>query len=104
MPCIEVSLVSIPTNVPTRIEHNGSAIVVVRTPSSISAFQDSCPHAQWRLSEGTLLDGVLECPGHGWCFDVTTGQCLGVPAYSLKTVLVEVQDDHVRFEWEQLDL
>jgi nitrite reductase/ring-hydroxylating ferredoxin subunit len=100
---IEVGLDDIPTDIPFRLEHNGSAIVVVRTCNKITAFQDSCPHAQWRLSEGELVDGVIKCPGHGWGFDAATGRCLEVPAYCLKSLSVEVLANSVRFEWEQLD-
>jgi sulfoxide reductase heme-binding subunit YedZ len=32
-----------------------------------------CPHQGGPISEGKLVDGIVECPWHGWKFDVKTG-------------------------------
>lgn len=32
-----------------------------------------CPHSGGPISEGKLVDGVVECPWHGWKFHVDTG-------------------------------
>ncbi len=92
---IEIPLADIPADRPVRVEHGERGIVVVRTGDDVSAFEDSCPHAQWRLSDGELNDGVLECPGHGWEFRATTGVCVNVPAYCLKRFAVSVRSDVV---------
>jgi toluene monooxygenase system ferredoxin subunit len=75
-------------------------IVVIRTSRGITAFHDRCPHAEWPLSEGEVANGVLECPGHGWRFDVATGQCLNPPTYRLTPFAVVTRDDHVRITWD----
>lgn len=33
------------------------------------AFQDRCPHRNFKLSQGYVKDGLLQCPYHGWTFD-----------------------------------
>ncbi len=76
-------------------------IVVIRSEMGIAAFHDSCPHAHWRLSDGEVINGVLECPGHGWEFNVTTGACLTVPSYCLKALRVRVCADKARIEWQE---
>lgn len=43
------------------------------------AFTDRCPHRGAQLSLGRVDAGTLECPYHGWRFDVT-GQCVRIPA------------------------
>lgn len=95
---IEISAKTLPLNVPVRIEHPAAALVVVRTEESISAFADSCPHAQWRLSDGQVNSDVLECPGHGWEFNLFTGRCLNVPAYCLKSYDVSAVDEMVQID------
>jgi len=40
---------------------------------AVFAMEDRCPHADALLSEGHLEGTVIECPVHGWRFDVTTG-------------------------------
>jgi len=76
-------------------------IVAVRTARGIHAFHDVCPHAGWKLSDGLVVDGLLECPGHGWQYELGTGRCQDVPAHCLKSVSVTIQDDAVRFEWAE---
>jgi nitrite reductase/ring-hydroxylating ferredoxin subunit len=101
MPHIEILLESLPSGVPFRIEHATAAVVVFRTGESVSAFEDSCPHAHWRLSEGEVTAGVLECPGHGWEFNILTGHCLSVPAYRLKPYHVTVSNGVVRIDCDE---
>jgi nitrite reductase/ring-hydroxylating ferredoxin subunit len=101
MPRIEISLQEIPLDTPFRVEQPGMPIVVLRTEQGITAFEDRCPHAFWPLSEGEIYDGVLECPGHGWEFDVTSGRCLNAPAYCLTPVSVTIEAGMVQLCWSE---
>ena len=100
MPHIDLSLDALPIDAPVRVEGGAAGILIVRRSDGVSAFEDSCPHAQWRLSDGQIAGGVLECPGHGWEFDVATGRCVTVPAYCLKPCNVTVIAGYVRVECE----
>ena len=100
MPKIDLKLDDIPLNSPWRIESNGSPIVIIRTNGAIHAFTDRCPHAHWPLSEGELKDGVLQCIGHGWEFDIETGRCLTVPICSLEPLSTIVDSNKVWIEWD----
>jgi nitrite reductase/ring-hydroxylating ferredoxin subunit len=88
-------------NRPHRVARDGQAIVVVRNGGGLVAFRDLCPHAGWRLSEGLIVDGTVECPGHGWQFDLETGRCTSVPDYCLSHVSCKVAGRLVTFEWEE---
>lgn len=100
MPRIEIKLHDIPLEMPVRLKHGGAAIVVIRTGNEIRAFHDRCPHAQWPLSDGEIIEGILVCPGHGWEFDPISGQCLNSPAYQLKPLSVTAQADSIHIEWD----
>jgi nitrite reductase/ring-hydroxylating ferredoxin subunit len=100
MPHIEIKKDEIPLEMPVCLKHNGAAVVVIRTRNGVSAFQDRCPHAQWPLSDGEMIDGILECPGHGWQFNVTTGQCLTSPVYQLKPLSVVEYNGSIHIEWD----
>jgi len=41
----------------------------------IRIFDARCPHHETNLSYTAINDGEVECPLHGWRFDVGTGQC-----------------------------
>jgi nitrite reductase/ring-hydroxylating ferredoxin subunit len=101
MPQIEVKLDQIPLERPLRLEHAGTAIVVIRTRDRITAFPDRCPHAHWPISEGEMMDGILHCPGHGLEFNAATGRCINSPVYRLKPLSVSVWKDNVRIDWDQ---
>ncbi|HMN81250.1 MAG TPA: aromatic ring-hydroxylating dioxygenase subunit alpha [Burkholderiaceae bacterium] len=45
----------------------------------VRAFDDRCPHRGAALARGRVVDGMLECPYHGWRF-AADGRCMRVPA------------------------
>jgi len=92
----KLSLADLPDGSLTHVELDGVNLVVVRSGAEVFAYYDKCPHAFWPLSEGSLNNSVLECPGHGWEFDIKTGRCLNAPVYCLTPVLVTLEGDTVR--------
>jgi nitrite reductase/ring-hydroxylating ferredoxin subunit len=100
MPHVDLSSSVLELDVPVRIEHAGMKLVVIRTEERIFAYEDVCPHAFWPLSEGSVHQGILECPGHGWEFNVENGRCLNAPAYCLTSVSVAVNGELVTLRWE----
>ncbi|MBU6216649.1 MAG: Rieske 2Fe-2S domain-containing protein, partial [Acidobacteria bacterium] len=54
-------------------------LVVFRTAAGeVSVVDAHCPHLGAHLGGGTVEDGSLRCPYHGWRFD-TTGRCVEIP-------------------------
>ncbi|PSN18763.1 Rieske (2Fe-2S) protein [filamentous cyanobacterium CCP5] len=43
-----------------------------------AAASDRCCHRSARLSQGTVIEGCIRCPYHGWSFD-RHGTCVDVP-------------------------
>lgn len=101
MPHIEIPLEKLAVNTPIRIENGDSGIVVIMGEDEIRAYEDRCPHAGWRLSDGEVSGNCIECPGHGWQFDTATGQCINVPAYRLRRYDVSVASGIVRVHWDE---
>lgn len=46
----------------------------LREDGSVSAIENVCPHAGIPLDDGEIVDGCVLCPGHGWEFNLTTGE------------------------------
>lgn len=44
------------------------------------AMRDACPHRGTPLSRGWFDGERIQCPYHGWTFDVRTGQCRSIPS------------------------
>jgi phenylpropionate dioxygenase-like ring-hydroxylating dioxygenase large terminal subunit len=58
----------------------GEDIVVWRSGTGVvAAAPDLCPHRQALLSGGSIVEGLLECPYHGWSFD-GSGRCTLIPS------------------------
>jgi 3-phenylpropionate/trans-cinnamate dioxygenase ferredoxin component len=69
------------------------AIAVYRAKGQFYATQDVCTHEQAYLSDGVVIDCVVECPFHQGRFDVRTGKALGAPVIvPLKVYPVKVVD------------
>ena len=83
--------------------HKG--ICLTHYEGKYSALDNQCPHQKGPLGEGSIENGVLRCPWHGWDFHPCTGKAPGfddggVEKYQLKeegnTIYVglEEEDDH----------
>lgn len=59
-------------------------LAFIRLDGEVRAFNNSCPHAAAPLSGGTVRDGTITCPRHGWVFDIRSGDCHTNPAYCLR--------------------
>ena len=60
------------------------------------ALSDICTHAYAAMSDGYVEDGQIECPLHGACFDIKTGEAKTPPAAAgLDIYPVKVEGDTV---------
>jgi phenylpropionate dioxygenase-like ring-hydroxylating dioxygenase large terminal subunit len=58
----------------------GRHVVLFRDASGTArALSARCPHRGADLAQGSLIDGCIQCPFHGWRFD-GVGQCVRVPS------------------------
>jgi nitrite reductase/ring-hydroxylating ferredoxin subunit len=63
---------------PKRVLLDGEALVLFRSNGAIACLRDMCPHRAASLSRGTVVDGDIACPYHGWRFN-GRGECTHVP-------------------------
>ncbi len=66
-------------------------------------LDNKCPHQGGPLGEGSIENGVLRCPWHGWDYDPLTGK---VPGYddSVATFPIEVRTDGIYIGLEEKKL
>lgn len=74
-----VPLADLQLNRPKRVKTaNGFVVLALSqddTGQIVSAFTPICPHAMGDLSYGMIYKGEIECPVHGYRFDLKTGTC-----------------------------
>lgn len=75
------------------------SVLIARREGRVSAFENSCPHANFPLERPDGRVVVLEaryllCAGHGALFDMDDGACAGGPGTGrgLTPIPVEVRD------------
>ena len=60
-----------------------------------SALDNKCPHQGGPLGEGSIENGLLRCPWHGWDFDPCTGQSPGGFDDGIVTFDVKEENDAI---------
>ena len=66
-----------------------------------AALDNKCPHQKGPLSEGSIENGFLRCPWHGWDFHPLTGKPPGGYDDGVATYPVESRDDGVYVGFEE---
>ncbi|MEL6343605.1 MAG: thiamine pyrophosphate-binding protein [Myxococcota bacterium] len=59
-----------------------------------AALDNRCPHQGGPLGEGSIENGLLRCPWHGWDYDPLTGKAPGFDD-GVETFPIEVREDGV---------
>src|SRR5687767_1494154 len=67
------------TPLPVRAGEAAYVVVRLRPGAEVTAFPARCPHRLVPLAAGTVSDGRLQCPFHGWRFDAE-GRCVDIPS------------------------
>jgi len=68
------------TDAPLGVRLLGADYVIWRSAAGeLVAAPDRCPHRESPLSIGTVNDGCLTCPYHGWTFG-DGGKCVEIPS------------------------
>lgn len=71
------------------------SVAVTKLGGEFGAIDNRCPHQGGPLGQGTLENGKIRCPWHGYDFDPFTGQAAGGPDFDVTTYPVEVRADGV---------
>jgi len=80
-----------------RFDHGGKVYAIYRSPDDEYYATDGiCTHEHAFLSDGLVLDEIIECPKHNGRFDYRTGEAKGAPVcVNLKTYKVKVEGGKV---------
>jgi len=67
------------------IEIGTKPIALFKYNDNYYAIKNSCAHQGYPLAEGNLKDCMVECPLHGWVYDIRNGNCLSLPNKKILT-------------------
>ena len=78
-----------------RFDHDGRTYAIYRSPDDqFYATDGICTHEHAHLSDGLVMDEIIECPKHNGRFDYRTGEAKGAPVcINLKTFPVRLDGE-----------
>ena len=62
------------------------------------AIRNSCLHQGFPLAEGNLKKYMVECPLHGWVYDIRDGKCLSTVNRQTDTYGVRIREGYVEIK------
>jgi 3-phenylpropionate/trans-cinnamate dioxygenase ferredoxin component len=72
------------------VEVDGIGVALFNVEGTIYALSNTCPHAGGPLGEGKLNGELVECPWHGWQYNVRTGERPENPDFKVACYPVQV--------------
>jgi nitrite reductase (NADH) small subunit/3-phenylpropionate/trans-cinnamate dioxygenase ferredoxin subunit len=86
----------IPPGTGRTVEVHGVWIALFNVDGTFYAVDNTCPHAGGPIGEGHLTGEVVECPWHGWTFNVRTGERPDNPNITVACCPVRIVGDQVQ--------
>lgn len=79
-----------------KIETHGLVLAVFNLDGEYFVTDDLCTHGPGSLSEGYVLDDIVECDFHNGAFNIKTGEVVSAPCTeNLKTYPVSIIENNV---------
>jgi len=70
------SLAEVRDRLPITIDSGGGKFCIVESRGDLVAYSTVCPHLLGPLGESKVNDGIVECPWHGYAYDIRTRECV----------------------------
>jgi nitrite reductase (NADH) small subunit len=74
----------------------GKTLCVANVGGDICVLDGTCPHEGGPLGEGSIEDGRVVCPWHGYAFDVHTGEAQDAPELKAEVFEAKVESGELR--------
>jgi len=73
----------------------GVSILLIKKNERVYALRNRCAHMSCTLAGGGLDGYTLQCPCHGWKYDITTGELLEASEIAIPTYRCKSQDGKI---------
>ena len=83
VPIILGSLAEVRARLPITIQSGARKFRIVQSGGDLIAYSIVCPHLLGPLGECEVRDGIVECPWHGYRYDIRTRRCVSGANISL---------------------
>ena len=76
------------------VEANNKQFCLTKYQGKYACLDNKCPHQGGPLGEGSIENGLLRCPWHGWDFDPINGKAPGFDD-GVETFPIEIREDGI---------
>lgn len=77
------------------VEVEGENVILSRQGSMVFCYQNACAHLGLEIDGGSVENGIITCPFHGFQYDLSSGECLTAPEVQLAPHAARVTGDRV---------
>ena len=77
---------------------NNRPIALFKYENNFYAIRNSCLHQGFPLAEGNVKKYMVECPLHGWTYDIRDGKCLSTVNRQTDTYDVRIRKKYVEIK------
>lgn len=85
-----LTLAELPQGETRFLELEGHSVIVSRMGDHVTCFKNACAHMGLEMTSGTISDGIITCPYHGFRYALESGECLTAPEVQLQPNPVRV--------------
>ena len=93
---------AVPPGMGTVVTVKGQELAVLNVQGKFYALDNRCPHQDYPLGMSPIFDNLVICIGHGWRFDIKSGECSSVPGVRVRTYEVSVEGDEVKIRGDAI--
>jgi len=70
-------------------------IAVFNDGGKLYGMESDCKHMRASLAGGEIDEGTVQCPWHGWVYELKSGKCRTAQGMDLKQYQVEVVNGEI---------
>ena len=74
------------------VQVDGRPIALFKYENKFYALKNGCLHQGFPLADGNLKKYMVECPLHGWVYDIRDGKCLSLENRYTNSYKLRIQD------------
>lgn len=75
-----------------RFDVGDDSFVITNVGNRLAVFRNRCAHQGLSIDGGSIDDGVLVCPWHGFRYEASSGECLSAPGAQLQQVPLRIEE------------
>ena len=81
-----------------QVDIDNRPVALFKYENNFYAIRNSCLHQGFPLAEGNVKKYMVECPLHGWVYDMRDGKCLSLEDRFTITYKVRVNKGQIEIQ------